>query len=79
MSAVEAMGCVAKPEGRSEECLRRELNHDVTPPRVVRRVRRQRCLRRRRPFWSADVVRLRLCDSGGDGCRYLDERYAGGP
>lgn len=54
-------------------CVRRGnvLDHDHNPPRVVRRVGWQRCIRCREPFWSADVVRLRLC-SAGLGCR---ERY----
>lgn len=46
-----------------DECARREpvLDHDHDPPRVVRRVGWQRCIRCRRPFWSDDVVRLRMC------------------
>lgn len=53
------------------------LDHDHTPPRVVRRVGWSRCLRCRRPFFSEDVVRLRLC-SGQEGCRGDEDRIAGG-
>ena len=63
-----------------DKCLRREpvLDHDVTLPHVVRRGGWQRCMRCRKPFWSDDVVRLRLCVSGGAGCRNLEDRHAGG-
>lgn len=39
------------------------------PPRVVRRVGWQRCMKCSKPFWSGDVVRLRLCDGQDGGCR----------
>jgi hypothetical protein len=60
-------------------CARREpvLDHDHHPPRVVRRVGWQRCMRCREPFWSEDVVRLRLC-SAGHGCRENEDRFAQG-
>jgi len=50
--------------------VRREpvLDTDHFPPRVVRRVGWLRCIGCGAPFWSEDVVRLRLCD-GPDGCR----------
>lgn len=50
-----------------DNCARREpvLDADHIPPRVVRRVGWNRCLRCRRPFFSDDVVRLRLCDGLG--------------
>jgi hypothetical protein len=59
-------------------CRRREqvLDHDLTPPRVVRRVGWQHCLRCRQPFWSEDVVRLRLC-AGEAGCLGDEDRFAG--
>lgn len=52
-------------------CERREavLDTDHNPPRVVRRVGWQRCMKCRKPFWSDDVVRLRLCDGQDGGCR----------
>ena len=50
-------------------CARREavLDHDYHPPRVVRRVGWQRCMTCRKPFWSEDVVRVRLCATCGSG------------
>ena len=62
-----------------DQCKRREpvLDHDHNPPRVVRRVGWQRCLRCRQPFWSEDVVGLRLC-AAGTGCREHNERFAQG-
>jgi len=59
--------------------VRREavLDHDYRPPRVVRRVGWQRCMRCREPFWSEDVVKLRLC-SAGHGCRENEYRFAQG-
>ncbi len=59
--------------------LRREpvLDLDCHPPRVVRRVGWQRCMRCRQPFWSDDVIRLRLCSSG-TGCREDEDRFAQG-
>lgn len=44
------------------------LDHDHSPPLVVRRVGWLRCMRCRKPFFSADVVGQRLC-SGEWGCR----------
>ncbi len=72
----DSQGYAEPREWPYDGCLRREpvLDHDVTPPRVVRRVGWQRCMRCRRPFWSDDVVRLRLCTSGGAGCRRLEEQ-----
>lgn len=61
-------------------CARREpvLDHDYHPPRVVRRVGWQRCMSCRRPFWSDDAVRLRLCTANSGGCRDHDDRFAQG-
>ena len=52
-----------------DECQRREsvLDTDYEPPRVVRQVGGQRCLRCRQPFFSEDVVGLGLCP--GEGCQ----------
>lgn len=53
-----------------DECVRREsvLDTDHNPPRVVRNVGWQRCIVCRSPFFSEDVVALRLCD-GATSCR----------
>ena len=47
-----------------DQCQRRAevLDHDYWPPRVVRSVGWNLCLRCQRPFWSADVLKLRMCD-----------------
>jgi hypothetical protein len=42
--------------------------------RVVRKVGWHRCLKCRRPFWSEDVLRLRLC-GGAQGCRGDEDRF----
>lgn len=57
-------------------CVRREpvLDADADPPRLVRKVGWQRCMKCRRPFFSEDVLRLRLC-SGAEGCRGDEDRY----
>jgi hypothetical protein len=51
--------------------VRREevLDCDHIPPLVVRKVGWRRCLRCGKPFWSQDVVRLRLCAGQKEGCR----------
>ncbi|OWK29237.1 hypothetical protein SPDO_22180 [Sphingomonas dokdonensis] len=38
------------------------LDADRHPPRVVRHVGWRSCLRCSRPFFSADVARVRMCD-----------------
>lgn len=50
--------------------VRREpvLDADHTPPRVVRSVGWRTCIKCGSPFFSDDVIRLRLCD-GAEGCR----------
>lgn len=56
-------------------CLRREQVKDADYPyRVVRSVGWHRCLKCRRPFFSEDVLRLRLCE-GADGCRGDEDRF----
>lgn len=60
--------------GRRRESV---LDYDHSPPRVVRRVGWSKCLRCRQPFFSEDVVRLRLC-AGQEGCRTDEDRFAGG-
>jgi hypothetical protein len=37
------------------------LDHDSKPPRVVRLVGWRVCMKCRKPFWSGDVRRLRMC------------------
>ncbi|KQN08613.1 hypothetical protein ASE85_16945 [Sphingobium sp. Leaf26] len=60
-------------------CVRREpvVDADASPPRVVRKVGWQRCMKCRRPFFSEDVIRLRLCTGGGGttGCRGDEDRF----
>ena len=50
--------------------VRREsvLDTDHNPPRVVRKVGWQRCIACGSPFFSEDVIALRLCD-GASSCR----------
>ena len=45
------------------------LDSDLNPPRVVRKVGWQRCMRCHKPFWSEDVMRLRMCGGADGGCR----------
>ena len=47
---------------------RREPVLDTDFNRVIRKVGWRHCLKCRKPFFSEDVVRLRLC-GGQDGCR----------
>lgn len=55
-------------------CVRREAVIDGDANRVVRKVGWHRCLKCRRPFFSEDVLRLRLC-SGAQGCRGDEDRF----
>ncbi len=56
-------------------CKRREpVTDEDQPGRVVRKVGWNRCLKCRRPFFSEDVLRLRLC-SGAQGCRGDEDRF----
>lgn len=68
-------GMVVPKRWEFDGCLRREavLDADSTPPRVVRRVGWHRCMKCRRPFFSEDVLRQRLCDGAG-GCREDEDR-----
>ena len=52
------------------------IDEDAKPPRVVRKVGWRHCLKCRRPFFSEDVVRLRLCHNGAYGCRKDEDRFA---
>jgi hypothetical protein len=72
-----AIGIVEPEPWPFDDCVRREKVFDIelSPPRVVRRVGWHRCLKCRRPFFSEDVLRLRLC-SGTQGCRGDDDRFS---
>tara|TARA_R110001583_G_scaffold169768_1_gene322850 strand:- start:254800 stop:255279 length:480 start_codon:yes stop_codon:yes gene_type:complete len=39
------------------------LDHDHTPPLVVRQVGWRVCMRCSTPFWSTDAIRVRMCDN----------------
>lgn len=58
-------------------CQRREevLDHDHHPPRVVRCVGWQRCMRCGKPFWSEGVIWLRLCSGAVGDCRGDESRF----
>lgn len=63
--------CFVEPKAWSYDGgVRREpvLDTDFNPPRVVRKVGWRHCMRCKRPFFSEDVIALRLCD-GPEGCR----------
>jgi len=47
------------------------IDHELIPPRVVRRIGWHSCLRCRRPFFSQDVIKHRLCFE----CRADADRY----
>lgn len=54
-------------------CVRREPVVEVLcANRVVRKVGWHRCLKCRRPFWSEDVLRLRMCSY----CRGDEDRFS---
>ena len=44
--------------------VRREavLDTDANPPRIIRKVGWRVCMRCRAPYWSDDVVKIRMCD-----------------
>lgn len=73
---VDWQGMIVPKRWENDGCVRREavLDADATPPRVVRKVGWQRCLKCRRPFFLEDVLRLRLCD-GTQGCRGDEDRF----
>jgi hypothetical protein len=60
----DSLGFVEPEEWPVDNGHRREpvLDADRTPPRVVRYVGWRSCLRCRKPFFSRDVQRVRLCD-----------------
>jgi hypothetical protein len=71
-----AIGIMEPDPWDYDGCQRREPVFDVDyPPRVVRKVGWHRCLKCRRPFFSEDVIRQRLC-SGGQGCREDENRFS---
>ncbi|MBQ1499211.1 MAG: hypothetical protein IIZ38_12930 [Sphingomonas sp.] len=69
-------GMIVPKRWEFDGCLRREpvVDADASPPRVVRKMGWHRCLKCRRPFFSEDVLRLRLCD-GAQGCREDEDRF----
>lgn len=73
---VDLQGMIETQRWEYDGGVRREpvLDADARPPRVVRKVGWQRCMKCRRPFFSEDVLRLRLC-SGADGCREDEDRF----
>lgn len=79
-TGADLQGMIEPKRWDYDGCVRREqvLDADVRPPRVVRRMGWQRCLKCRRPFFSEDVLRLRLCTAGHGttGCREHDDRFA---
>lgn len=72
-----AIGVIEPDPWPFDDCVRREPVFDVElrPPRLVRKVGWHRCLKCRRPFFSEDVIRLRLC-SGAQGCREDEDRFS---
>ena len=70
-----AIGIIEPDAWPFDGCVRREpVTDEDHPGRVVRKVGWHRCLKCRRPFFSEDVLRLRLC-SGADGCRGDEDRF----
>lgn len=69
-----AIGIIEPDPWEYDGCLRREPVLDEDTRRVVRKVGWHRCLKCRRPFFSEDVIRLRLC-SGAQGCRGDEDRF----
>jgi hypothetical protein len=70
---IDLQGFVEPERWDFDGCVRREPVMDADyPPRVVRKVGWQRCMKCRRPFFSEDV--LRLC-SGAQGCRGDEDRF----
>jgi hypothetical protein len=52
------------------------LDMDFNPPRIVREVGWRPCLKCGKPFFTEDVVRLRLCvDATSGGCRRDEDRF----
>jgi hypothetical protein len=60
----DQLGFTQPDEWPHDNGARREpvLDMDRTPPRVVRYVGWRSCLRCRRPYFSQDAQRVRLCD-----------------
>lgn len=70
-----AIGIIEPEPWDYDGCVRREPVMDAdNAGRVVRKVGWHRCMKCRRPFFSEDVLRLRLC-SGAQGCRGDEDRF----
>lgn len=70
-----AIGILEPDPWPFDGCKRREpVMDEDDAARVVRKVGWHRCLKCRRPFFSEDVIRLRLC-SGAQGCRGDEDRF----
>jgi len=51
------------------------IDEDMKPPRIIRKVGWLHCLKCGKPFFSEDVLRLRLCiNVASYGCRTDKER-----
>ena len=74
---VDWQGMIVPKRWAYDGCVRREavMDADASPPHVVRKIGWQRCMKCRRPFFSEDVLRLRLCD-GAQGCRGDEDRFS---
>lgn len=71
-----AIGIIEPDPWPFDGCKRREaVTDEDIPGRVVRKVGWHRCLKCRRPFFSEDVLRLRLCN-GAQGCRGDEDRFS---
>lgn len=75
-SKLTMLGIVEPDRWEYDGGKRREpvIDTDHKPPRVVRKVGWLRCLKCKRPFFSEDVVRHRLCSDGSFGCREDEDR-----
>lgn len=68
-----AIGIIEPEAWKYDGGVRREpvVDADHKPPRIVRKVGWHHCLKCRRPYFSEDVVRQRMCDP----CREDDDRF----
>lgn len=69
------LGMIVPAPWDYDGCERREPVIDTDNGRVVRKVGWRHCLKCRKPFFSEDVVRLRLCNVAQEGCRTDEDRF----